>query len=351
MCLDGPTGQVKWQVPTTYSYQGVTLKDVNNDGFCEILHGVEMGPFYCRSHLGEIIWAFPQGGGAQSYKGATPAITDIDGDGVDEVLLSHGNGYFYCLNALTGSLKWSYKIGLASWNYSAPSVEDIDGDGVRETLVASWEATPNHCYCFRPDGTVKWAVPIGDVEPWSPPVIDDVDGDGELEVVVTTYNNGMIYVISNEGAIKYQINAYSHGIVANIGGIPILDVDNDGLKEMFIPSKKGMSCYTINGEKWFAEYLVGLSHNHSGIVGDFDSDGRYEVFFPSDNANLIMLDAATGVEKWKYFVGPLPFDMSCVGRYGAAVADIDNDGLLELLCGTGGASSSPNASCMIALKG
>ena len=136
-------------------------------------------------------------------------------------------------------------------------------------------------------------------------------------------------------------------------GIPVIDVDGDGIPELFITSKTEVGMYTYLGKKWSKTMPGTTLVNGPGIVGDFNNDGRYEIFCPSDGAYFYLLDAITGAEKWKLYVGPLPSDFSCVGRYGVSCGDVDNDGFVELIGGVGGGpqANSPHANSVIVFKG
>lgn len=65
---------------------------------------------------------------------ATPAIDDIDGDGVLEIIISTLYNGLKVYNGQTGALEWSYFLfGMNP----TPSVIDLNGDGVKDILFSN----------------------------------------------------------------------------------------------------------------------------------------------------------------------------------------------------------------------
>ncbi len=76
-----------------------------------------------------------------------PLASDLDGDGVDELLIAEcgkerwaASGTLVCLDASTGEMKWSRRVELESVEAMAERatvLSDFDGDGVREIAVVT----------------------------------------------------------------------------------------------------------------------------------------------------------------------------------------------------------------------
>jgi hypothetical protein len=85
---------------------------------------------------GNIAWedAFQDEGNVRS----SPAIADIDGDGVPDVLLTVGcYGKLLACDGATGARKWGFQLGPRT--IGSPSVGDLDGNGTLEVVMPSFD--------------------------------------------------------------------------------------------------------------------------------------------------------------------------------------------------------------------
>lgn len=204
-------------------------------------------------------WPFFTGSSIYS----TPAVGDVNNDGMSEIFLSAKNGYFYLLDS-DGNLMpgWpaSFDEGVwpePGWDWAANSpllISDLDLDCTPELIARGTMKV----YVFNPDGTEKEGWPFelpGDYEHWG--------------------TNGNL-----------------------LGSPTAVDLDGDGYKELMVPG--GQNLYVLNhtGEvrsgwprqmgQWPA---VGAAFT-TAAAGDFDSDGQLEIaYVVMDDNNL-----QTGVE-------------------------------------------------------
>jgi hypothetical protein len=65
---------------------------------------------------------------------STPAVSDLDGDGAWEVVVTTIDGQLLVLDLCTGAQLWGIKIG--DHNISGAGIGDLDGDGVKDIVVA-----------------------------------------------------------------------------------------------------------------------------------------------------------------------------------------------------------------------
>ena len=125
-----------------------TLFDVDNDGDMEIFIADEAGYVYAWHHNGDELYnidnnpttvsGFAYESGANFY--GTPAIGDLDGDGVFEIVIaSAGNNNLYCWHINDGNSDgkpdeyWNVDLGYIS--IGSPTLGDIDGDGKLEVVI------------------------------------------------------------------------------------------------------------------------------------------------------------------------------------------------------------------------
>jgi len=99
-------------------------------------------------------WSFQTGGLVFS----SPALGDIDNDGIIEVVVGSHDNWVYALDGTNGAVVWKYKTG--SWVGSSPALGDIDSDGQVEVVVGSYDKKvyaldgddnePPECHIVKP---------------------------------------------------------------------------------------------------------------------------------------------------------------------------------------------------------
>jgi len=130
----------------------------------------------------------------------TVAAADMDGDGVDELVVSKLCG-LYVFDVMTGVMKTSFRWtsgGERHRNYGLLQLVDIDGDGAREVVIVA-ERVARHISVIDNDGAgnlsllwdrfVEFIYPEDTTElRHTANSVADVDGDGKPELVVGIYN-------------------------------------------------------------------------------------------------------------------------------------------------------------------
>jgi len=315
-CLNG-SGSLKWKFETGgWIKNPVTVKDVDKDGKMEIFFGSWDEYFYCLEPDGTLKWKKLLDG---PFETGGCAVEDIDGDGIDEVVVGNAGGppfRIYCFNALDGTIKWYYETGDDN-SWTAVVVKDINLDGVKEVLCGS---NDNYLYCLRgTDGALVWSYNLGDDAEGI--ATEDVDKDNIIEVIATS-RNYRLRSLNFDGTLKneYVLDAIPynhHGAIA--------DIDGDGITEILVCAD-GADCfdptltlkwkYSKPGVAWFAP-----------ILGDFDDDGEMEIFLGGNDYYFHMLEP-DGTLKWRYFTG------TANSRGGCSSEDVDKNGFVELLGGS-----------------
>jgi len=253
---------------------------------------------------------FFQAGPTSIWHISTPALADIDEDGIQELIVCAPDDSIYCLNS-DGSYVpgWPVYIQDAGASISAsPAVGDIDGDGHLEVVVQNTYARVmglNH------DGTTmagwpKWVYSNSSFNP--SPALADLTGDGKLEVVIASVN-GSIYIFRYDGSsLPNWPQTY-----ASEGGTEsspvIADVDGDGSLDIILGCEEGLlNAWNINGE-----YIAGFPINvrsflrGTPVVYDLDYDGDLELATSCWNQNIYVWDLSGkysyGCMQWNGFHG------------------------------------------------
>ena len=268
----------------------------------------------------------------------TPAIGDLDGDGVLELVLGTLNGVLLAWHAdgspVDGFPVWLdrdlvegttdpqnvYDYGF----FGSAALGDLTGDGDLEIVIGAMDA---HLYAFEHDGSQAPGFPVelrttyqtadGETSNGerivSSPALGDVDGDGTLEIAIgsnekTTGTYGLAYLVHHDGTIDPDWPAALFGAYTNalpyVGeGVPgaptFCDVNGDGTLEVAV--------HTIAD----SGKILNADGSTYAILARVASD-----FGPLSNtsepgANLIMINS---------------------GSWG----DLDRDGLMDYLVGSTG---------------
>lgn len=147
-------------------------------------------------------------------------VADLDNNDTMEIVFESWDSSMYCLNGITGAVKWSYYMGMATWTSHCAAVEDMDKDGFKEVVFGS-----NKVICLSGiNGAVKWSYTPGSAESWAFPKLADVNDDDTAEVIISGTKTYCLNGVT--GAVKW-----SSGNSTTVAAIS--DVNGDGIKEIF----------------------------------------------------------------------------------------------------------------------
>ena len=174
------------------------------------------------------------------------------------------------------------------------------------------------------------AVPVGSSYPQRV-VMADVDNDGDMDMLVSVsnYNPGTVSVRLNNGS-----GNFTPGTNVSVGNFTDLllaaDVDGDGDLDMVSSSFNAVAIRLNNGNGVFSggsDVLVGSSSAgmviNNMVAGDIDGDGDLDLLLNSATITPL-LNNGTG----SFNVGPAA---GTSGQALMALGDVDNDGDLDLL--------------------
>lgn len=247
--------------------------------------------------------------------GHAPALADLDADGHPEVVLGRTilNGEDGTVQA-TGSYDegrhYAYaEIGMHS------VVADLDMDGVQEVIAGR--------SVYRPDGTLR-CMAEGDADGFTAVADLDLDGQGEFVVV----GDGEVALFDTDCA---ALHAWTLDDGGNGGPPAIGDLDADGQPEIALCSATHYRAFETDGSLLWAQEVSDVSSHATGsLIFDFESDGIPEVVYADETA-LRIFDGATGRVRY--------VDDSHTSRtlhdY-PTVADVDKDGVTEIIVPNGG---------------
>jgi M6 family metalloprotease-like protein len=213
------------------------------------------GRLYSFDAAGNVTDGFPVDLGAGSRQNLLPpVVADIDGDGQREiiVLIYEYNDYRYVVISLDGQVEYR-STRLFEGPVTSPALADLDADGLPEVLFgaanglwaldANGTAVPGYPVVFPQ--TYKVEVPfvhggyiytITFTHPFSftsSPVVGDFDGDGEAEIAVGSPDHG-VYLIKM-GAKKPYTILYTRDAIGK--ALSLADLDEDGSLDVLAGTK------------------------------------------------------------------------------------------------------------------
>lgn len=162
-------------------YHGAAFGDIDEDGKPELVFGCYNDTVYVfNAENGSVKWKFDMG--PFCYIGAPAVLADVNGDNKYEILATG----WYEMKAIsdTGTEVWNYDIpGYASC-FRGPALSDINHDGLLDLVFGTDDGKVIALNGF--DGSEIWTLDLAteygdtlDID--HAPVIGDFDGDGKLE--------------------------------------------------------------------------------------------------------------------------------------------------------------------------
>jgi len=294
---------------------------------------------------GSTLWSSP---GTSCFM---PAIADLDGDGLVEVVTEGG-----ILDGATGALKHSW-AGVAGTMIGNFAISDIDGDGILDVATAVG--------AYHADGTRFVTAQPADLylENGSSYVaIGDLDKDGKPEVIATTFAAHTVSIWDYAKGQPGNLTWMRQGIDINStltqhcpsgsaggsegGGPPtVADFNGDGTPDIALAG--GIGYAILDGTKvissavanadvflWTSSTTDCSSAETGSSVFDFSGNGKAEALY-SDEEHLRVYDGPTGNVLWSTCN-----TTGTVIEY-PLVVDVDNDGHADIVV-VSNAYASPN---------
>lgn len=264
-----------------------------------------------------------------------PVLEDLDGDGLDDLLLPYAEGMLGVLKndgASSFGAEQTYEAGLRPWSVATGM---IDTDGSPDVVTVDRDGRQVFVRMGYGDGTLGDAV-VQEValEPIVA-AIGDVDGDddGDIAVVSKTFD-GIVSLLTNSGN-----GAFDLPVELTTGGgasaIALVDVDSDAHLDILVVNDLdgALSLRLGQGDGTFGEpasFGADIQLPLDLGIGDFDGDDTIDAaLISNEQANVLSVLLNNGGS----FGTPGIFELSS-RPIAVAVADIDSDENLDLLFAT-----------------
>ena len=282
----GPEGSIASKAPRESVMRAAVIGDLHGDGRQVIVVASRAGAVYAFDRRGERLPGFPvriPHGAAETATPerivesgflSRPVLADLDGKPGLEILVAGLDGSVHAWNR-QGATHPGFPVALpipgmpdgGERILSSPAVGDIDGDGKPEIVVGSNSVRSGVSVVFavrgtgtaHPDGPLLrgWPVELtalqADLLPMlargvsMDPALVDVDGDGDLEAIVYAVTSGEIVLIDHHRDSGPRVRtsySMSPGATSGLKGVSFLagtgsplvvDTDADGTPELYAP--------------------------------------------------------------------------------------------------------------------
>tara|TARA_B100000959_G_C14975085_1_gene621242 strand:+ start:395 stop:2677 length:2283 start_codon:yes stop_codon:yes gene_type:complete len=291
--------------------------DLDGDDINEVIFGDFNGMLHVVDQEGNPRPGFPFDMGDQIW--GSPAVADIDHDGDIEIVVCSKNKRILVLNS-DGSEQFEYNTG--QFLVGTPALGNIDDDDDLEILIGGYSGS-NKLYAMNPDGSHVNGFPLELGEKMKAGVaLADFNGNGKVDIVIGT-NDENIYLIYDNGVIADGFPFEGDG---DFQSEPII-LDINGEKTIYAGSKDG-TLYAINQ---FGEEIFSLETSDdvmaSPSILELDGFGPI-IFFGNDDGELYAVDSNGSIlNGW-----PLIFDSDIVSS--PLFSDFDSNGSAELVIAT-----------------
>jgi len=139
------------------------LADMNGDGLLDIVLAGTNGRIYVFDHNGAPVLPWSASSRFSSLTSeatqASPVVADITGDGIDDIVICDEAGTLAALSGATGAMLPGFPITLSAEASGTPAVCDCDGDGKSEIVTVDFGGTVHmwdYDFPFSPNGAPPW---------------------------------------------------------------------------------------------------------------------------------------------------------------------------------------------------
>jgi hypothetical protein len=308
----------------------------------------------------------------------TLVFADLDGDGDKDLLwgdwfepgllLLENNGTCESPGFSNTPVPWPVGAPIGTSGYNAPTFGDVDGDGDLDAIVGVLGGAYNPITTAADNLYLLEQEPSGwrlvterlidqlDVGAESVPAVGDLDGDGDLDVLLAnkidpaSQRTARIYRLENTGAPERPAFRMREGLEEVTGEFhyapTMADVDDDGDLDLVVGTwNEGVLLFRNDGTARAPRFvrlpgpLVDLPRGShaSPALGDLDGDGDLDLVAgeSSGEVNVWRNDGSRTAPEFALVTEAL-LGIDVGRRSAPAIADLDGDGVLDLVVGSEG---------------
>ncbi len=335
----GATSSSEHVVSTAADYiQSVHAEDVDGDGDIDLMSASE--------DTDEIAWY--ENDGSQNFTKrvvSTDAFyaqdvyaADVDGDGDIDLLSASAADQkiaWYENDGATDPTFTEHVVTSSADGANSVFAIDVDGDGDMDLMTAT--SVDDEILWFENDGSQNFTEHV--VSSTADGAFDvfaiDVDGDGDIDLLSASSEDDKIAWYENDGSQNFTERIVSTN--ANfVHTVFAADMDGDGDIDLLSASQSDdkIAWYKNDGSQNFTEVAVSTSGDRaiSVYAADMNADGEMDIvstFAGDDKIAWYKNDGAANPSFTESIISN-----SADGAHSIFVADIDNNGTLDVIAGS-----------------
>ena len=227
---------------TDFSHiHGVAAGDVNGDGLADLVAGSFDGAeansialHLAKNDAEGFTGSRITRGGAKG-RAHYPDIADVNSDGRADVLLAASAG-----NAVTAWLQnaggtWKSQLIANEMGATHAKAADLDGDGVQDIIVSNGHG--KGIFWFRGP---QWAKHLVDTDITEAHALDraDLDGDADIDIAAASYGEKIVVWYENDSHGNFTRHVIDQGHEQESYDLKISDLDGDGRSDFLIAGRR-----------------------------------------------------------------------------------------------------------------
>ena len=317
-----------------------SVGQLDNSGWSIVAPSWDSSAVYVFDKLGNVRpgWPFYMPNNIWS----SAAIGDLNGDGSSEIAFGSNGAQFYVLRA--NGTEWIdgdanpttmgvFKNLLQPYNFGTPALADLDGDGLPEIIMGGFEGK---LYAWKSNGTNVPGFPLttnGNITCSVAVGYLDGPGDTSPEIIFATSSDSL-YVLNADGKRRANWPVWTRASGSSKTPSPALaDINNDGFVDIVWQSTNG-GVYVWNrtgslippfGNIRYSILTNGASES-SPVVADINGDSRPDIVVGDEYGLLTAISGLNGT-----VLPGFPIQTQAEIRGAAALGDIDGDGKTEIV--------------------
>jgi len=275
---------------------------------------------------GKRLWDATEAG-ARTVPGASIALGELDPTSPGPEVVTCATDHQLLVFSAAGKVLWKSADPKIDCNYTAPALGDVDGDGVPEILLRYTLVSYKTKKVLFQGRTATHALPTSDHAQ-----LYDIDGDGDLDIV----GGNVVYKNDGAGAFSVLWDASKFAAPFPDGYVAIADLDLDGQPDIVVVHSLEQTLYQIravrgiDGKLLWGPFttnpLTGTLHGGGPpTVADFDGDGKPDIGM-AGGYSYNVFEGATGKLKWAKVTTDTSSRVT-----GSSVFDFDGDGKAEVV--------------------
>jgi hypothetical protein len=271
---------------------------------------------------------------------------DFNSDGVLDI--GFGSAFFNTVNIALGNGDGTFKASVSYSAYQADRVAfgDVNGDGILDAVAANKDLQDSVSVLIgNSDGTFKAAQTYAGLGNDLNLFVADFNGDG-FEDIISGGGNvghaGITVLLANQDGTFKAVTTYTFS--SGFTGVGVIDYDRDGKLDFVGGTTGNAVVFRGNGDGTFrAAVSSGGGGGTNGRIlgmGDLNRDGAVDLLFNTDSStvNVYLGKQATTLVGDGTFKAPITQTgnvFAVVGGESLKSADFNGDGILDLVSGFG----------------